>query len=137
MEEKNIFFKNIQDDTSQFSKEEIDDGRVMGVISYLVPFVPYYAVKHNKFVRYHAKQGMNLMIVYFMYIFLRIITSFIKVRRTIYFGRVEYWTSPWWIDYPLKVILFCILALVVWGIVDVCNGKARKFPILDKIKIIK
>ena len=40
MEEKNNFLKSIQDDTSQFSKEEIDDGRVMGVISYLVPFVP-------------------------------------------------------------------------------------------------
>lgn len=137
MKEKNSFFGSLKDDTAKFSKEEAEDGKVMGVISYLIPFVPYFAEKNNKFVRYHAKQGMNLMIVYFMYVFLQIATSFIKVRRTIYYGRVEYWITPWWIDLPLKIILLCILALMVWGIVDVCNGKARRLPVLDKIKIIK
>ncbi len=134
---KSSFFENLQDDTSKFSKEEAEDGKVMGVISYLVPFVPYFTEKSNKFVRYHAKQGMNLMIVYFMYLFLQIVTSFIRVRKTIYYGRVEYWVTPWWIDFPLKIILLCILALVAWGIIDVCNGRARKLPVLDKIKIIK
>ncbi len=137
MKEKNNFFKSIQDDTSVFSKEETENGKVMGIISYLVPFVPYFTEKNNKFVRYHSKQGMNLMIVYFMYLFLQIVTSFIKVRRTIYYGRVEYWITPWWIDVPLKIILFCILALVAWGIIDVCRGRARKLPVLDKINIIK
>lgn len=137
MREKNKFFENIQDDTSQFSSEEVQEGKVMGIISYLVPFVPYLTEKNNKFVRYHAKQGMNLMMVYFTYMFLQIVTSFIKVRRTIYYGRVEYFVTPWWIKVPLKIILLCIVALAVWGIVDVCNGRARKFPVLSHINIIK
>lgn len=137
MKEKNNFFENLQDDTSQFSGEEVEDGKVMGVISYLIPFIPYFIEKNNKFVKYHAKQGMNLMMVYIMYIFLQIATSFIRVRRTIYYGRVEYWITPWWVSVPLKIILVCILALAVWGIVDVCNGRARKLPILEKINIIK
>lgn len=137
MKEKNNFFENLQDDTSQFSSEEVEDGKVMGVISYLIPFIPYFIEKNNKFVKYHAKQGMNLMMVYIMYIFLQIATSFIRVRRTIYYGRVEYWITPWWVSVPLKIILICILALAVWGIVDVCNGRARKLPVLEKINIIK
>ena len=136
-EKKNNFFENLEDDTLSFSKEEIEDGKVMGVISYLIPFVPYLTEKNNGFVKYHAKQGMNLMMVYIMYLFLQISVGFIKVRRTICDGRVEYWQTPQWLEFPLKVILLCILGLVVWGIVDVCNGKARKLPILNKIKIIK
>lgn len=137
MEEKNSFSEGLEDDNAKFSKEEAEDGRVMGVISYLLPFIPYFMEKNNKFVKFHARQGMNLMIVYFMYLFLKMIAGFVKIRRTIYYGRVEYWKEPWWIDYPLKVILFCILGLVVWGIVDVCNSRTSKIPILNKIKIIK
>lgn len=137
MKEIYNFLSGLKDDTKKFSKEEVSDGKVMGVISYLVPFVPYFTEKNNKFVKYHARQGMNLLILYLMYLFLQVMVSFIKVRRTIYYGRVSYWITPWWISFPLKIILIGILSLLVWGIVDVCNGRARKLPILNKIKIIK
>lgn len=137
MKGKYNFFSNLKDDAENFSKEEILDGKVMGIISYLVPFVPYFTEKNNRFVKYHARQGMNLLILYFAYLFMQIAVSFIKVRRTICYGRVAYRITPWWLSFPLKVILCFIIVLIIWGIVDVCSGHARRLPILNKIKIIK
>ena len=39
----------------------------MGVLSYIIPLIPYFVEKENKFVRYHAIQGMNLLIISIIY----------------------------------------------------------------------
>lgn len=131
------FVNNVQDSTNDFTKEEIEDGKGMGILSYIIPIIPFFAEKKNKFVVYHAKQGMNLLILAIAYsIIYSVLTSVIKVRGSGYWG-VYYTVTPWWVTFPLSIIGLCISILCIMGIVNVCKGKAKELPIVNKIKIFK
>ena len=58
-------FTNLQDKSADYSKEEIDNGKLMALLSYIgiLALIPYFAEKENKYVRFHAIQGLNLLIV--------------------------------------------------------------------------
>jgi len=58
-------FTNLQDKTADYSKEEIENGKLMALLSYIgiLALIPYFAEKENKYVRFHAIQGLNLLII--------------------------------------------------------------------------
>ena len=55
---------DVKDDSKSFNKKDIDSGKGMAILSYIgiLALIPFLAEKKNKFVIYHAKQGMNLFI---------------------------------------------------------------------------
>ena len=125
-QKKNIF-EDVKDDTELFDKNDIESGKVMAILSYIgiLCLIPFFAEKNNKYVIYHAKQGLNLF-------FLEIIASAaISMFSIILF----------FLFFIGGLIGFAVsglsLALSVIGIVNVCNGKAKELPIVNKIKIIK
>lgn len=135
--------KDVKDDSKSFDKKEIENGKGMGILSYILPFIPYFANKDNKFVKYHAIQGMNLLIVAILYsVLYSILTSVIKVN-----GSCGTWfgydlgnyckVTPWWVTLPLSIIGICISIIAIIGIINVCNGKAKELPIVNKLKIFK
>ena len=140
-------FNNLEDSTSNFEKKDIESGKAMGVLSYIIPLIPFFAEKKNKFVVYHAKQGMNLLIVSIAYTILyAILTSVVKVEGNCGYGYLGDFAqslgitcevTPWWITWPLNIIGLGITILVIMGIVYVCQGKAKELPIINKIKIFK
>lgn len=133
---------DVDDSTKKFTKEEIKNGKGMGVLSYIIPLIPFLCEKKNKYAMYHAKQGMNLFIVSIAYsIVYSILTSVIKVEGSCgkfgdYFG-VTCKVTPLWVTLPLTLISLCICALCIIGIVNVCQGKAKELPIVNKVKIFK
>ena len=143
---KNIF-EDVKDDTKSFTKKDVESGKGMGVLSYLLPFIPYFVEKNNKYVKYHSAQGMNLLLISIAYsIVYSILTSIIKVSGDCGYG---YWgdlasefgytckITPWWVTWPLGLIGLGITALCVIGIINVCNGKAKELPLVNKVKIFK
>ena len=140
-------FNNLEDSTSNFEKKDIESGKAMGVLSYIIPLIPFFAEKKNKFVVYHAKQGMNLLIVSIAYTILYVIlTSVVKVNGDCGYGYLGDFAeslgitcevTPWWITWPLNIIGLGITILAIMGIVYVCQGKAKELPIVNKIKIFK
>lgn len=124
-----------------FSKKEIEEGKGMAILSYILPFIPYFVEKENKYVKYHARQGMDLFVVWIAYsILYSILTSVIKVQTTCgsWFGiEIPCKITPWWVTYPLGAIYLGLLALVIIGIVNVVNGKAKPLPLFEKFKIFK
>ena len=138
--------KNVSTD-NQYEKKDIESGKGMAILSYILPLIPYFAEKENKYVRYHAIQGMNLFIIAIAYsIIYTILTSVIKVKGSCGYGYWGEWAAslgtyckvtPWWVTVPLSLIGFIITALCVIGIINVCNGKAKELPIINNIKIIK
>ena len=138
---------DVDDSTSKFDKKEIDSGKGMGVLSYIIPLIPFFVEKKNKFVMYHAKQGMNLFILAIGYsIIYSILTSVIKVKGSCGYGS---WgalayemgyackVTPWWVILPLSLIGLIISILCIMGIYNVCKGRAKDLPIVSKIKIFK
>jgi len=141
------FINNVEDSTKTFDKKDIESGKGMGILSYILPFIPFFAEKNNKFVVYHAKQGMNLLMLSIAYsIVYGVLSSVIKVKGDCGYG---YWgdlaeafgttckVTPWWVTVPLSIIGLGITLLAILGIVNVCKGKAKELPIVNKIKIFK
>lgn len=126
------------DESESFSKEETKSGKGMGILCYIIPFIPYFAEKKNKFVKYHAKQGMNLFIISVIYsILYNILSGVIKVKKYAYYGAIEYRITPWWVTFPLNLIGIALAALSVIGIIYVLDGKAKELPLINKLKILK
>jgi len=114
---------------NNFEKKDIESGKAMAILSYILPFIPFFAEKNNKWVRFHAVQGMNLLIIV---IAINIIFSILY--RII-------WSISWrlWgiIGLISSAINIGITVLCVIGIVNVCQEKANELPLINKIKIIK
>ena len=126
VEKKNIF-EDVKDDTELFDKKDIESGKVMAILAYIgiLCLIPYFAEKNNKFVVYHAKQGLNLFIIEI------IATAAVSMLSIVLF----------FLFFVGGLIGLAVsagsFALSIIGIVNVCNGKAKELPIINKFKIIK
>ena len=142
-------FMDVKDETKNFDKKDIESGKGMAIISYLgfLSLIPYLSEKKNKYVRFHAAQGLNLFILEMIYsVVYGILTSVIKVKGSCgagYYGSladafgVTCKVTPWWITVPLGIIGLGFTVLAIIGIVNACQDKAKELPIVNQIKIIK
>ena len=123
----NKIINDVKDDSNSFDKKDIEAGKGMGILSYLgfLVLIPYFSEKNNKYVIYHAKQGLNLFII--------------EVICGIAIGIVGSLLWRLWFIVNLIDTIFGIaaFALSIIGIINVCNGKAKELPVINKIKIIK
>ena len=108
---------NTKDTTDQFDKDDIEKNKAMGLLAYILFFIPLLAAKDSPFARYHANQGLVLFLC-------GLISSVL-------------WIIPilGWIIAPILSIVITILAVI--GIINALNGKAKELPIIGKFKILK
>lgn len=135
-------FTNTSDETSKCSQDEINNGKGMSVLAYfgILALIPYLSEKKNKFVMFHAVQGMNLMILDIAYaVIAGIIKAVVKVSVTeTYFGfPVTVTKTPTWLSLILGLGTLFFGVLSVIGIINACQGKAKELPLIGKIKLIK
>lgn len=120
---------NTADTTTAFNNADIEQNKVMAILSYLsfLVLVPLFAVKNSPFARYHTNQGLVLFIVEV------IIGVIYNVLRWILpYGLL--WRTVGWI-YSLCSLGFLVLTVI--GIINVVNGRKKKLPIIGDIKLIK
>ena len=123
-EKLNESLNEIKDESDGFTEDEIKNGTLMGVLAYVVPFIPFLIEKENKFVMYHAKQGMNLFILAIIFGVIGSIGGVIPL-------------IGWLISIAMSLIGVVFTLIALWGIINVFNGKAKELPIVNKIKFIK
>jgi uncharacterized membrane protein len=132
-----------EDKSKDFEKKDVESGKGMAALSYIIAPIPYFVEKSNKFVKYHARQGMDLFVIWIGYVILyKIITSVIKVN-----GSCGSWlgielgnycrVTPWWIVLPLSLVGLCISVIALIGLINAVTGKAKELPIVNKFKIFK
>lgn len=123
----------------EYTQEEISKGKGMAVLSYIgfLALIPFFAEKENKYVVYHAKQGMNLFLIEIAYaVVAAILRSVIRTPVSFYGINVGY-TTPGWLNAILTLASLAISALSIVGIVYACQGKAKELPVVGQVKIIK
>ena len=105
------------------TQSEVDSGKVMAILSYfgLLVLIPYFSEKNNSFVVFHAKQGLNLLILEVIAVFA---TSFIS--SFIYF-----------FSYVSTLVSLAAFVLSIIGIVYAAQGEKKELPVVSQIKIIK
>lgn len=133
---------NTADTTSEFDPSDINQNKVMAVLSYfgILVLIPLLAKKDSKYAQYHAKQGFNVFLLSIAYTIIYSLLHMIEFTRTQYiFGypieNVKY--TPWFVTLICTLIGLAIMVFAVIGIVNAATGKAKELPILGKIKILK
>lgn len=124
-------FKDVADETENYDEAAKNSGKAMSILSYIgfLVFIPFFAEKENPFVRFHAKQGMNLLIDGAIAMGAAWITNFIFMWIPV----IRWFIIP----FVNTAVYGGITALAVIGIVYAAKGKAKELPIINKLRIIK
>lgn len=101
-----------------FDPEDIEKNKTMAGLAYLIFFLPLLACPDSKFGRFHANQGLSLLITAFAG---SIILTFIPVIG--------------WMLLPIFSLAILVLAII--GLVNGFNGKAKELPIIGKFRLLK
>ena len=101
-----------------FAPEDIEKNKVVSAFAYLIFFLPLIVCSDSPFGRFHANQGLLLLIV--------------SAAGTIIFSIIP---IIGWILLPLFSI--AVLVFAIMGLVNTLNGKALELPLIGKWRIIK
>jgi len=101
-----------------FSAEDIEKNKVISALAYILFFLPLIACPESSFGKFHANQGLLLLIVG---IIGNIVLGIIPVIG--------------WIILPIFGLVVFILCIM--GLIGALNGKAKELPIIGKYRIIK
>lgn len=137
MDKIKSLFTNLEDKTAEYKKEDIEKGKLMAVLSYIgiLVVIPYFAEKENKFVRFHAIQGLNLLLINLI---VSVASFALAVIATIIFLiPILGWIIGFVLYAVIGLIPVGLFVLDVLGVVYVLQGNAKEIPIVNKIKLIK
>jgi uncharacterized membrane protein len=119
MTEPDITNQAVESDaTPVFDEADIQKNKTMAGLAYILFFLPLIACPDSKFGRFHANQGLLLLILGFAG---GIILSIIPIIG--------------WILLPLFYILVLILGIM--GLINGFGGKAKALPVIGKFRLLK
>ena len=120
------------DHTSEFDPADIEANKVVCGFAYLgfLFFLPLVACpKESKYARFHANQGLLLLIV----------CAAVSIVSSV-FGSLGFWVAGffWALSYIVSSLGgLATLALLIIGMVNTFSGKAVELPIIGKITLIR
>ena len=121
---------NTADTTADYDATDIANNKAMGILAYFGPlcFIPMFAAKDSKFARFHANQGLVLMLASIAWSIVYSILNWVilAISWRLYF-----------ISSIIGLVSLVFLVLAVLGIINAANGKAKELPIIGKFKLLK
>jgi len=122
--------------SSMNNEKDIQDNKVMAVLAYigLLVLVPIFAAKESRFARYHANQGLVLLIAWTAYY---IVFRIIAAMLTAFFfatwsglGLIFIVTGFLWL------VFFVFFVFAVIGVVNALKGEFKPLPVIGGFKIL-
>ena len=107
-----------QENSNLFDAEDIAKNKGISALAYIIFFIPLIACPNSVFGKFHANQGLLLLITA---VIGSIILSIIPIIG--------------WILLPLFSLAVFIFAIV--GIVNTVNGNSKELPLIGKYRILK
>ncbi len=101
-----------------FSAEDVEKNKVISALAYILFFLPLVVCPESSFGKFHANQGLLLLIV--------------GIVGNIVLGIIP---LIGWIILPLFALVVFIFGIM--GIIGALNGKAKELPVIGKYRIIK
>ena len=122
--------KNMKDHTSEFDPADIQNNKTMGILSYigLLVLIPIFAAKESKFARFHANQGLVLVIAQ------AIVTVVLSILATL-LGLIPY--VGWIPALLIRLVIPVVYIPSIIGIINAAKGQAKELPIIGGIRILK
>ena len=122
---------NTADTTAEFDPADIASNKAMAILSYfgLLVLIPLLAAKNSRFARFHANQGLIVLIAGVVgTIGQRVLGLVLKYIP--YIGGV----LAGLIGFAVSAVL---LVLTVLGIINAAQGKAKELPVIGKFRLLK
>ena len=123
---------DMPDTTSYFSRSDIKSNRLMAVLSYLsvLVLIPVFAAKNSPYARFHASQGVNLLILSVLWAIVSgIISAIVGAIGAVVLSVL--WGIVFW------VITIALVLMMVIGILGALQGRARERPLIGGFRILK
>jgi len=112
-----------------FDPADIEQNKTMAGLAYILFFLPLIACKDSQYGRFHANQGLLLLL---LSVVGSIAISFVSSTLIAFTWRLFWFTSLLHGAFGLLIIF-----LVITGLINGLNGKAKPLPIIGEIQIIK
>ncbi|MEG0978926.1 MAG: hypothetical protein RR911_05600 [Oscillospiraceae bacterium] len=122
---------NTHDATDECDEEDIRDNKLISVLAYLgiLVIITIFVEPNSKFARFHASQGLNLFVCEIAYSILFTIISGVCITISFTLGQI--------ISSILLLVNLFFLVLVIIGIINAVQGKAKELPFIGGLKILK
>jgi uncharacterized membrane protein len=116
-----------------FTPEEIEDGKVMAILAWIIFLVPLFAARDKRFAMFHTEQAIVLLIVFIpLYIIITVLTMIIGQVSGTLACIVSILSFGVWILY---------LVMWVMGLISAIQGKAKELPFIGqygaKLNLVK
>ena len=101
--------------------------------------MPLIAAPKSKFARFHANQGLVLLIGEVAYGTVRgVLLGVLKLlRRITIFGGVLFGPVYWIVNIVSGLLSLAFLIFAIIGIINAAQGKAKELPFISKFNILK
>jgi len=109
---------NTADETAEYDADDINKNKSIAGLAYLIFFLPLVSCPESRFGKFHANQGLSLLIVAFV-------------------GMIIFNIIPFLNFILVPAFSLCVLALIIIGLLNGLNGKAKELPIIGKFRLIK
>lgn len=137
LKEKLLILLNTEDYTENYSLEEIESGKTLSIVSYLIPIVPFILSKKNSYVHYHTTNGMNILFTYLIFIIVKRTLSYIFGTPCDLISGIKCMILPLSLRILFALINMLFSFIVLLGLLNVCNNKAKELLLISKIKFFK
>lgn len=125
-----------REETDRFDAVDIQNNKAMAVLSYIGIFVliPVFAAKNSPYARYHANQGLLLLLAGVIW---GMFYSIVAVCLTILSLFIPFlWMISFAVISILGILSLVFLALAIYGIVNAATGKAKPLPVLGRFSLL-
>ena len=128
-------FTDTEDRTAEFDKADISANKVYAILAYIgfLVLVPLIAVPKSKFARFHANQGLVLLIGEVAYNIVR--SVLVYVLRLTMWGPLRIVYDA--VKFATGAVGLVFVVFAVIGIVNAAQGIAKELPLVGKVKILK
>lgn len=128
-------FTDTEDRTAEFDKADISANKVYAILAYIgfLVLVPLIAVPKSKFARFHANQGLVLLIGEVAYNIVR--SVLVYVLRLTMWGPLRIVYNA--VKFATGAVGLVFVVFAVIGIVNAAQGIAKELPLVGKVKILK
>ncbi|MEE1006028.1 MAG: zinc ribbon domain-containing protein [Acutalibacteraceae bacterium] len=134
-------YTSTEDKTYEFDFMDISDNKVFALLSYIgiLVLVPLIAAPKSKFARFHANQGLVLLIGEAAYSVARgVLLGVLRVLREFtLFGGAVFGPVYWIVNIITGLFSLVFLVFAIIGIINAAQGKAKELPFISRFNIIK
>lgn len=107
-----------QEQNLEFELDDIEKNKTMAGLAYFIFFLPLIAAPESKFAKFHANQGLLLLIL--------------GVAGNLILGMIP--ILGWLLMVPFGIL---VLILGIMGLMNGFGGKVKELPMIGKFRIIK